>query len=83
MVCKVVIDPHYEEKHADHIDDGLILNLVRTLDGRFEVPEDRDEEFSYFATLLSLNGKRYRLVWLLDNELYIGIFNAYRDDRKV
>ena len=83
-ICKVVIDPHYEEKHADRIDDTLILSLVRKLDGRFEVPEEIEGEFSYFATLLSFNGKRYRLVWLLENEsIYIGIINAYRDDREV
>ena len=83
-ICKVVIDPHYEEKHADRIDDTLILSLVRKLDGRFEIPEDTDGEFSYFATLLSLQGKQYRLVWLLDNKvIYIGIINTYRDKREV
>lgn len=60
------------------------MELVLKLDGRLEVPEERDDKISYFVTLLTLNSKQYRLVWLLENDsIYIGVVNAYRDDRKV
>jgi len=79
-IVKVVIDPHYELKHSQSVDEQTILGLVGLLDGsRFE-PEDSDYPFQYFvADRLVLNGKRYKLVWLLeDNRLYIGVVNAYR-----
>ncbi len=79
-IVQVVIDPHYELKHSDSVDEQTILGLVALLDGlRFE-PEDSDSPFQYFvADGLVLDGKRYKLVWLLeDNKLYIGVVNAYR-----
>ena len=33
MINKVIIDPHYEEKHADTVNDEIILELVKTLNG--------------------------------------------------
>lgn len=82
-VSKVVIDPHYEEKHGKTINDDLILALVAELDGRIELPDGRDGEYSYFATLVEHQDKQYRLVWLLeDHAIYIGVINAYRDRRK-
>lgn len=82
-ITKVIIDPHYEESHADHISDEIILELVRELDDRIELPEASEGGFQYFATLLELNKKQYRLVWLLEGEaIHIGVLNAYRDDRK-
>jgi hypothetical protein len=64
--------------------DQLIVDLVRKLDGRIEVPEAKDDEgFSYFATLLEHEEKRYRLVWLLEDcSIYVGVLSAYRDERK-
>jgi len=47
------------------------------------LPQAVESEFSYFATLVELGKKQYRLVWLLEKDaIYIGILNAYRDDRK-
>lgn len=79
-ITKVVIDPHYELKHSDSIDDPTILALVGQLDGRDFQPDDIEEPFEYFATdLMELEGKKYKLVWLLENDtLYIGVVNAYR-----
>ena len=79
-VIKVVIDPHYEVKHADSVDDSTILALVAQLDGKDFQPDDVDGQFLYFATdLMELEDKKYKLIWLLENEtLYIGVVNAYR-----
>ena len=77
----VVIDEHVD-KHSD-IDDQLILALVKKLDGERLMPEDVAEGFEYFATLIELDQKSYRLVWLLeDDEIYIGVITVYRDDRR-
>lgn len=79
----MVIDDHYKEKHRDHMTDELILKLVMQLDGRKEVPENVAGKFSYFATLVELNEKQYRLIWLLEQDaIYIGVVNAYSDRRR-
>lgn len=82
-IVQVVIDPHYEEKHGEHMSDDLILKLVQELDGRLELPEEESGRYSYFATLIEYRNKQYRLIWLLeDHAIYIGIVNAYRDKRR-
>jgi hypothetical protein len=82
-IVQVVIDSHYEKKHADSIDDALILELVNHLNGRRELPEAKKGRYSYFATLIENAGKQYRLIWLIeDKAIYIGVVNAYRDERK-
>lgn len=79
-INEVIIAPHYEEKHADSISDEIILELVQKLNGRVFEPDDADEEFQYFKTEpIELDGKNYRLVWLLkENCLFIGVVNAFR-----
>ena len=79
---EVVIDSHYELKHSDHISDELILSLVVLLDGAEQLPEDTKGPFNYYATIIELKNKTYRLVWLLeDGKLYIGVVNAFRDSK--
>lgn len=79
-VKTVIIDPHYEEKHAESVSDEIILELVQKLDGNVMVPEDVNGPYSYFAEdKMELNGKFYKLIWLLEeNQIYIGVINAYR-----
>ena len=70
---------HYEEKHGQSINDELILSLVRQLDGQSFRPETQSNEFNYFATNIEYQGKRFKLVWLLEKEqIYVGIINAHR-----
>lgn len=82
-VTQVVIDPHFEEKHSASIDDTLIIRLVQKLDGRQELADSKSGRYSYFATLIELDAKQYRLIWLLeDHAVYVGVVNAYRDRRR-
>ena len=79
-IVKVIIDPHFELKHAESIDDQIILSLIGQLDGKRFEPDDQDGAYLYFVTdRMVLNGKKYKLIWLLeDNKLYVGVVNAYR-----
>lgn len=79
-VTRVVIDPHYELKHGDSVDDEVILSLVQLLDGKTFTPEAEKDGFQYFKTdPLIMNEVSYRLIWLLEkDEIYIGVINAFR-----
>ncbi len=79
-ITKVIVDLHYELKHAASISDEVILNLVKMLDGRALPPDEIKPPFSYFSLdKIVLNGKRYKLIWVLeDDQIYIGIINTYR-----
>jgi len=78
-IKKVIIDPHFELKHAASITDEIILALVEKLDGLVMPPEDQKPPYSYFVDDLSLNNKLYRLIWLVeDDQIYIGVINAFR-----
>lgn len=79
----MVIDSHFEGKHRSYMSDALILKLVGELDGRRELPETRTDRYSYFATLIEFEKKKYRLIWLLeDRSIFIGVVNAYRDGKR-
>lgn len=78
---RVVIDSHYEQKHAATINDALILELVKGLNGRTHESESiTDEGWEiYVNDPLFLGQKPFRLVWCLHpDENYIGIINAFR-----
>ncbi|RYZ78386.1 MAG: hypothetical protein EOP06_29160 [Proteobacteria bacterium] len=78
-ISRVIIDPHYELKHSASMSDELILELVRKLDGARTEPEKRLGSYAYFESRIELRAKSYKLIWLLEeNEIYIGIINAYR-----
>ena len=80
LITKVIIDPHYEKKHADSVSDEIILELVQKLDGQVMVPDDVNPPYAYFAEdKMEIEGRFYKLIWLLeDNQIYIGVVNAYR-----
>jgi hypothetical protein len=84
QLTRVIVDQHYKEKHAESINDELILELVRELDGRtFPVEEERGD-FQYFAVEpVTKDKKPYRLVLLIcicDD--YLGVINAFRVERR-
>jgi len=78
-ISEVVIDPHYEIKHPD-INDALILELVRSLDGREFQAEEREGEWEFFMLdRIEHQGRRYRLVWCMrDASPCLGLINCFR-----
>jgi hypothetical protein len=60
LISKVIINPHYEEKHAESINDEIILELVKTLDGKYFDPDDEKIPYAYFVTdKIEHGGKLY------------------------
>ena len=84
QINEVIIDPHYQLKHASSVNDEIILALVKKLDGGIFESDDADDEFEYFKTEpIEYMGKSYRLVWLLKYDaMYIGVVNAFRRSKK-
>ncbi len=79
LIKKVIIDTHYEIKHASSINDEIILQLVQKLDGEVVFPDAVNPPFSYFSQQIKMNGKMYKMIWLIeDHNMYIGVVNAYR-----
>lgn len=48
-INEIIIDPHYEFKHPD-IDDALILELVKSMNGQEFQPEERDGEWEFSSS---------------------------------
>jgi hypothetical protein len=81
---RVVIDQHYKNKHADTINDLLILKLVKSIDGELIEPDKQNESYQYITVEpLFLSNKPYRLVitiCIFDD--FLGVVNAYRINRR-
>ena len=59
-ILKVIIDPHFEEKHGESITDEIIIGLVKTLDGEVVIPDQVSPPYSYFTTdRIEFKGKFY------------------------
>jgi hypothetical protein len=76
----VIIDQHYRVKHGQSMNDDVILDLVKTLDGKKFPPDRVQGENEYFTVepVFRLE-KPYRviLVLCLTND-YLGVVNAFR-----
>ena len=79
---RVVIDQHYRLKHGDSMNDEIILDLVKTLDGKKFPPEKIQGENEYFTVEPVFRLKKpYRVVLVLCvSDDYLGVVNAFRVD---
>ncbi len=77
---RVVIDQHYRLKHSDSMNDEIILDLVKTLDGKKFPPEKVQGENKYFTVEpVYLLEKPYRVILVLCvSDDYLGVVNAFR-----
>jgi hypothetical protein len=77
---RVVIDQHYRLKHGQSMNDEIILDLVKTMDGKKFPPEKIQGENEYFTVepVYRLE-KPYRVVLVLClTDDYLGVVNAFR-----
>ena len=83
-ISKVVIDQHYLKKHSEHMNDELILKVIKTLDGQYFFPITQDVEYQYFRVEpVWHDTKPYRLIFLLYvHESTLGIINCFRVKRR-
>ena len=81
---RVVIDQHYKNKHAETINDLLILKLVKMIDGESYEAESQIDGFQYFTIEpLIFSAKPYRLViTICIGEDFLGVVNAFRVNRR-
>ena len=77
---EVWIDPHYEERHSESINDQLVLKLVKLLDGTdHDAGVIGSNEYSFFATDMEFEGNPYRLIWVIPpDHSFLGVRNAFR-----
>lgn len=78
---RVIIDPHFEKKHGESMNDTLILELMKRLDGKhFPAETVLDSGYKVFVNdPWLLNKTAYRLIWTTHpDKNYIGVINAFR-----
>jgi hypothetical protein len=81
MIQNLKISDHID-KHSDHIDDPLVIQIIRDLNGQDFIPCDNDGKFNYFASIIEFDGSTYKLIWLLEEGLlYIGVITCFKDRR--
>ena len=81
QINRVMIDGHYEVKHSKVMNDPLILELIRTLNGRTFAVEAITAEgwLIHVNDPLYYGSRPYRLIWCSHpDEDYIGAINAFR-----
>ena len=77
---EIWIDPHYELKHKDSINDELILELIlKVTFENLNFSKVGDDGFSYYESNLEYEAKLYRLILTVPaDKHYVGVVNAYR-----
>ncbi len=83
IFLKVLISQHYQEKHFD-INDSIILQLIKKLNGKNIVIDEEKNGFQYFVVEpIFLNSKPYKIILLMSvHDNYLGVVNAFRIQRK-
>lgn len=83
QIKRVIIDPHYKEKHA-RLNDVAIMEMVGQLNGQNFPIEETHGEFQYFRVEpVYHDGKPYRLILLLSvADDFLGVVNAFRVARR-
>jgi hypothetical protein len=87
IIRRVIIDQHYRENQSESIDDGLILNLIKVLDGEILDVEIERDGFQYFKVEpIYPEYSRchpYRLILVICiHDDYVGVINAFRVNRR-
>ena len=78
---KVEISQHYQEKHPD-ITDELILELLKWfVDQKDFQPDKLTTDYFVLEKILHL-GKKYKLVWQIENQNSFIVVNCYRIRKK-
>ena len=78
---KVDISQHYQKKHSD-ITNELILELLRLfVDKRDFQPDKLTTDYFVLEKILHL-GKKYKLVWQIENGKTFIVVNCYRIRKK-
>ena len=83
-ITRIIIDQHYKLKHSQSINDQIILELVKKLDGDI-LPVDKEEDgYLYFRVEPVIKDRApYRLVLVIYiHDDFLGVINAFRVERK-
>jgi len=78
-VNEVVIDPHYETKHASVLTSSRIRASLIS-DGKEFQPDERDGEWEFFMLdRMEHRGRQFRLIWCMrDGHPLLGVINCFR-----
>jgi len=78
---KVEISQHYQEKHPD-ITDELVLELLKLfVDKKDFQPDKLTTDYFVLEKILHL-GKKYKLVWQIENGKNFIVVNCHRSKKK-
>ena len=78
---EIVISHHYQEKHSD-ITDKLILELLGLfVDKKTFQPDKLTTDYFVLEKILH-QGKKYKLIWQIENQKSFIVVNCYRIRKK-
>lgn len=79
LFSEVWIDPHYEEKHSESINDELILILAQKIHAWSQKLSAESAGFKFYEADGQYKGRFYRIVIVEPaDKKYLGVRNAYR-----